>query len=348
MSVDMNPNKDSIVPNVQTESISCIKFSPTPSPQLLVATSWDGVARCWEVQPGMSDTVNCIGKFETKLDGPILSCAWSGDSQSVFLACADKTAKIWSLASGQPPQTIAQHDAPIRHVQWIPEINLLCTGGWDKQIAYWDTRQSQPALKVTLPERVFAMDCVHPLLVVGVANRQVILYNLTNPTVVFKAMESPLRYQTRCVSCFPEKNDEAQMGFAIGSIEGRVGISFIKDDNSKRSFAFKCHRSTTEKTFAVNDITFHPRTGTFVTVGSDGGFNAWDKEARTRLKTGKLLPQPVTSCHYNSDGSLLAYAGSYDWSKGHEHYNRTIPPMIYVRRPLAAEVDRRTTGTQRR
>eukprot|EP00300_Choanocystis_sp_HF-7_P013902 c18496_g1_i2.p1 GENE.c18496_g1_i2~~c18496_g1_i2.p1 ORF type:complete len:361 (+),score=74.25 c18496_g1_i2:131-1084(+) len=311
------------------------------NPQLLAASAWDGVARCWEVQPGPGDTVNAFGKFETKIDGPILSCAWAGDGKSIFLACADKTAKIWTLGTSQPPQTIAQHEAPIRHLQWIPEINLLCTGGWDKVISYWDTRQPNPALKVTLPERVYAMDCVHPLLVVGTANRHIVTYNLTNPSVVFKMAESPLRYQTRCVTCFPEKFDENNMGYAVGSIEGRVGINFIRDDSGKRSFAFKCHRSATDVTFAVNDITFNPRTGTFVTVGSDGAFNSWDKEARQRLKSGKALPQPITTCHYNSDGNLLAYAGSYDWSKGIDNYNRSIPPAIFVRRPPASDMDRR-------
>ena len=34
----------------------------------------------------------------------------------------------------------------------------------------------------------------------------------------------------------------------------------------------------------VNDIAFHPQHGTLATVGSDGKFSFWDKDARTKLK----------------------------------------------------------------
>jgi len=38
---------------------------------------------------------------------------------------------------------------------------------------------------------------------------------------------SPLKWQTRVVSCFPQGN-----GFAVGSIEGRVGIQYIDDKDT--------------------------------------------------------------------------------------------------------------------
>ena len=34
----------------------------------------------------------------------------------------------------------------------------------------------------------------------------------------------------------------------------------------------------------VNDIAFHPSHGTLATVGSDGRYYFWDKDARTKLK----------------------------------------------------------------
>jgi mRNA export factor len=40
-------------------------------------------------------------------------------------------------------------------------------------------------------------------------------------------MTSPLKYQTRCVANFIEKN-----GFALGSVEGRVAINYIQDSDS--------------------------------------------------------------------------------------------------------------------
>ena len=65
----------------------------------------------------------------------------------------------------------------------------------------------------------------------------------------------------------------------------------------------------------VNAISFHPVHGTLATVGSDGRFSFWDKDARTKLKTSEQLDQPITACSFNNNGNIFAYASSYDWSK---------------------------------
>lgn len=65
----------------------------------------------------------------------------------------------------------------------------------------------------------------------------------------------------------------------------------------------------------VNGIAFHPVHCTLSTVGSDGRFSFWDKDARTKLKTSDQLDQPITACTFNGQGQIFAYASSYDWSK---------------------------------
>lgn len=65
----------------------------------------------------------------------------------------------------------------------------------------------------------------------------------------------------------------------------------------------------------VNDIAFHPVHGTLATVGSDGTFSFWDKDARTKLKPSEPMEQPITSCCFNHNGQIFAYSVSYDWSK---------------------------------
>ena len=67
--------------------------------------------------------------------------------------------------------------------------------------------------------------------------------------------------------------------------------------------------------YAVNGIAFHPVHGTLATVGSDGRFSFWDKDARTKLKTSEQLDQPISACCFNHNGNIFAYASSYDWSK---------------------------------
>lgn len=81
----------------------------------------------------------------------------------------------------------------------------------------------------------------------------------------------------------------------------------------------------------VNGIAFHPVHGTLATVGSDGRFSFWDKDARTKLKTSEQLDQPVAACGFNHNGNIFAYASSYDWSKGHEFYNPQKKNYIFLR-----------------
>ena len=49
----------------------------------------------------------------------------------------------------------------------------------------------------------------------------------------------------------------------------------------------------------MNDIAFHPTHGTLATVGSDGRFSFWDKDARTKLKVGVCVC--VCACARVSD-----------------------------------------------
>jgi hypothetical protein len=43
--------------------------------------------------------------------------------------------------------------------------------------------------------------------------------------------------------------------------------------------------------------------------------------SRQRLKEFRKLSTPLTCGAFNNDGNIFAYAASYDWSKGSEHYN---------------------------
>lgn len=75
----------------------------------------------------------------------------------------------------------------------------------------------------------------------------------------------------RCLTCFPDSQ-----GYMVGSVEGRVAVQHLEDAQQSKNFTFKCHRDGND-VYAVNAITFHPQYGTFVTSGSDGSYNFWDK-----------------------------------------------------------------------
>ena len=189
-------------------------------------------------------------------------------------------------------------------------------------------------LTIPLNERCYCADVYYPMAVVGVASRGIIVYQLENQPSEFKRIDSPLKYQNRCVSIFHDKKSNP-CGFALGSVEGRVAIQYVNPQNPKDNFTFKCHRSNGtnngyQDIYAVNDIAFHPTHGTLATAGSDGRFSFWDKDARTKLKTSEQLEQPITRCCFSAKGEIFCYAVSYDWSKGHEFYNPQKKNYIFL------------------
>ena len=271
------------VPYPPDDSISCLKFSPECIPQtFLISTSWANDVRCWEI----GDNAKAVPKSFKTHDAPVLSAAWSNDGTKVFTASCDKTAKMWDLQSDQFVQ-IAQHDAPIKVVHHIVRPNYSCvmTGSWDKTLKFWDLRQQQPIMTIQLPDKCYCSDVYGPMAIVSGANRFIKVYNLDNQPQEVKTIESPLKFQHRCVSIFLDKQKNP-CGFALGSIEGRVAIQYIEAANPKDNFTFKCHRSQPtqpnqpQDIYAVNDISFHPVYMTLATVGSDGRFSFWDKDNR--------------------------------------------------------------------
>ncbi|GJU63558.1 protein RAE1 [Tanacetum coccineum] len=305
-STNTNPNKSTEVVSPPTDGISSLSFSPKAN--YLVATSWDNQVRCWEITKS-GTSVGSVGKASIAHDQPVLCSAWKDDGTTVFSGGCDKQVKMWPLLSGGPPVTVAMHDAPVKEVAWIPEMNLLVSGSWDKTLRYWDLRQQTPVHTQQLPERCYALSVKHPLMVVGTADRNLIVFNLQNPQAEFKRITSPLKYQTRCVAAFPD-----QQGFLVGSIEGRVGVHHLDEQQQSKNFTFKCHREGND-IYSVNSLSFHPVHHTFATAGSDGAFNFWDKDSKQRLKV------------------------CYDWSKGAENHNpATAKSNIYLHLPQETEV----------
>jgi len=345
MNQDHNPNRDHEVPQPPSDGISCLAWSSKNN--YLIAGSWDSQVRCWEVQSSYSG-ITSMPKAAAPHEAPVLCTSWKGDGTQVFSGGCDNKVRCWNLQTNSTT-VVAQHAAPVKTSIWIEDVQMLQTGSWDKTIKYWDVRQQtgNPTLSVPLTERVYSADVKFPLSIVATAEKTIVIYDLRKPNVEFKKMPSPLKFQTRVVSCFPDKT-----GFAIGSIEGRVGIHHIEDRDQSKNFAFKCHREDFSaagkigtggskppvEIYSVNVFTFHPVHGTFATAGSDGAFNFWDKDSKQRLKQFSRSNAPITAGCFNQDGQMFAYSVSYDWSKGIEGYSpQTQKNYVLIHAAVDAE-----------
>merc|ERR1711916_218931 len=159
------------------------------------------------------------------------------------------------------------------------------------------------------------MDAVFPLLAVGCAERQVVLFDLRKPSEPLRYSLSPLKYQTRSIAVFTDGS-----GYTLGSIEGRVAVQHVEEKESNFNFVFKCHRHS-NNIYAVNAIAFHPVFGTFATAGSDGQYAFWDQYSKQRLTQGPSQNDAISAAAFSNDGTYFAYGVSYDWHRGSEFYN---------------------------
>lgn len=49
---------------------------------------------------------------------------------------------------------VGTHDAPIRCVEYCPEVNVMVTGSWDQTVKLWDPRTPCNAGTFSQPEKV--------------------------------------------------------------------------------------------------------------------------------------------------------------------------------------------------
>ncbi|KAF3015345.1 hypothetical protein E8E14_010785 [Neopestalotiopsis sp. 37M] len=302
------------------DTISALSWSPAANH--LAAASWDGKVRIFEVAAnGASKGVAML-----TADGPLLSCDWSKDGKMVLAGGADKKLHLLDCQSGQQI-TVGSHDAPVRSVRSINIPNasghIFASGSWDKTIKFWDIRQQSPAVALQCDDRVYAIDSKAQLLVAGTAGCKMHLVDLAMPSQFSRTMDSPLKYQTRAVSVFPDGK-----GWGTVSIEGRCGMNAVDEkDPTGINFTFRCHRGSPDAkkvslVYTVNDIQFHPvHHVSFSTVGSDGTYHFWDRVAHARLRAypndGGSVGGSITTSAFNKDGDMFAYAIGYDWSQGH-------------------------------
>lgn len=255
---------------------------------------------------------------------------------------------MWNVT--QPESTVQQigkHDAPVRCLKSVPEINMVATGSWDKTVRLWDSRSPTAAAQVQLEERVYAMDVGHPAIVIGTADRNFHVYDMTaGLSKSLAKYVSPMTYQTRCISVFNDKK-----GFAAGCIEGRCAIENFDEMGKKvqnsKNFVFKCHRikqlpkdqASPSEIYGVNAISFTNQ-NTFVTGGSDGNMIIWDKIGKSRLTALDMYEKKstVSALTFNPMSNLLFYALSYDWSMGQHGFLSNTPNKIYIHQISPTEI----------
>ncbi|KAF2169406.1 hypothetical protein M409DRAFT_52653 [Zasmidium cellare ATCC 36951] len=330
-------SKDITIQDSPQDSISDLRFNPQVE-HLLAAASWDNTVRIYDI----NQTGGNKGVAMFSHEGPVLSCCWSPDGQTLFGAGIDKTIRMLDLSSNSQQQFPTTHTQPIRsiHSFTINSTPILTTASWDTTLKYWDLRQRHPIATLACRDKIYSTSIRNnTLLVIATADRNIHIIDLNNPTRIHKTLLSPLKHQTRIVQTYLDGT-----GFALGGIEGRCAFQYIEEKDSAKNYTFRCHRqpqtppssSNTSKIYALNAISTHPLHGTFSTAGSDGTFHFWDKDSRTRLKGFPEVGGAISATDFSRKGDVFAYAVGYDWSMGYM-FNTPRYPCRIVLHPVGEE-----------
>ena len=85
-----------------------------------------------------------------------------------------------------------------------------------------DPRSQTSATKLSLPGKVYSLSLTDNKVVVATADRHILVYDIRNmQNNPLETRESPLKYQTRTVSCFRDGS-----AFAVGSVEVRSRLYY--------------------------------------------------------------------------------------------------------------------------
>nr|CAB3226497.1 mitotic checkpoint protein BUB3-like [Phallusia mammillata] len=308
------------------DGISSVKFSPSTA-QFLLASSWDVSVRLYDITEN-----TCRFRYDHK--APVLDCCFS-DSVHAWSGALDGSLLMYDFNMGRE-SLAGMHNAAIRCVEYCSETNVIATGGWDETVKLWDPRNKSSIGSYSQPGKVYTMSVCGHRLIVGTSGKSVVVWDLRNMGYVEQRRESSLKYQTRCIRSFPNKQ-----GFVLSSIEGRVAVEYLDPsaEEQKKKYAFKCHRikeDGIERIFSVHTIAFHNRYNTFATGGADGFVNMWDGFNKKRLCQFHRFPAPVSSVAFSDDGSVLAVAASPLYSSDLEP-NRDVEDAIFIRHVTDAE-----------
>jgi WD40 repeat protein/serine/threonine protein kinase len=83
-------------------------------------------------------------KSAFQLPSPLAAAAFSPNGQTVLIAGEDKTARQWSIKTGQPLGPILRHRGEITALAYSPDGEVLLSGSRDMTARLWSARTGQP------------------------------------------------------------------------------------------------------------------------------------------------------------------------------------------------------------
>lgn len=253
--------------------------------------------------------------------GWVRSVCVEPDNQWFATGSADRTIKIWNLATGELRLTLTGHIMAVRALAVSPRHPYLFSGGEDKMVKCWDLEQNKVIRHYHGHlNGVYTLD-LHPtldLLVTAGRDAVVRVWDMrTRHPVHTLAGHKNAISQVRC--------QEADPQIISTSMDATVRLYDLA--------AGKTRTVLTHHKKAVRALTLHPEEFTFAT-GSPDNIKEWKcPDGDFMHNFGPHQNSIINTLSVNRDGVMFAGGdngsmGFYDWKSGHKFQQIESSPAV--------------------
>lgn len=242
------------------------------------------------------------------------------DPMNVWFATgsADKTIKVWDLASRQLKVTLTGHVAGVRSVLASERHPYLFSAGEDRQVFCWDLESNQRIRHYFGHSAGVYSLALHPeldLLVTGSRDRSVKVWDIRSRAPVFT-----WHNHTATVHTVAAQASEPQV--ISGSADSTIRLWDL--------VAGKTRATLTNHSKGVRDVLLHPKENTMASAGADN-IKRWKFPDGNFMNNFEHESGTVQSMAINHENVMVSASDSgnlsfWDWRTAHRFFStETIP-----------------------
>jgi RNA polymerase sigma factor (sigma-70 family) len=261
--------------------------APTPPPQ-------EGEAGKAAADPAAAEQTGQLAGHT----GPVLGVACAPDGKLVATASADKTVKLWDVATKKEIATLQGHTGDVTAVAFSPDARLLASASADKTAKLWDLaarKELRTFQGHTGPVTAVAFTPDGRILGTGSADKSVRLWDVASGREIRQ-----IQGHAGAVTALAFTPD----GRRLATTGADKGLDLWEMDTGKQILRIRAH------TGAVTAIALSPDGRKAATAGADKTAKLWDLAGGQQVATLEGHTGEVRAVAFNAAGTKLATAGA--------------------------------------
>lgn len=333
--------------NPLKDTVHVIRWLPGIKSTIFVAGGWDGRVRAYQFEQRGNQSVLEMGPC-LDFGVPVLAVEWISKGEVIVgLASGGLVAVSFNNNSQNELYKANAPVADIRYFQTNSEKILLVFLMNDTILIHnMNSNDRFPSTDLKLRHCIIAADLYDDLVAIALAGS---LFTVVSVEDLVKNNSSNINYTkselTSALASISICNTGSRKLIALASIDGRINkgeVSKLSSGGYKfdSQIIFRAHKESPSNSrdldvlFPISACHFSGSSinngQSLASCSSRGDLLIWDfskKENALHIET----KMDVSTCRFNQDGTLLAYALGYSWGKGIWGLKDVnYPPMIYV------------------